>query len=261
MCTPVAGVHVHADHRTAARSGEVLGARWDEFDLDRAMWTVPPARMKAGREHRVPLSQPALTILKVMHGNRNRLCRPKARHTAVGDGARNGAPSHEDRKRYRAWLSLCLPGLGSGVHQFFERGMRGSTCPRDREQGRGGVPTRRPIRQTPPANGSLGGLLRGAEIRQDCCIQEVGHDGLRHVEVDLDLLTERSRGLDARPPMFRGRKSPACRLARSLVDEALEANAIISWWVNFFEQARRCTIFQLAVTSLIERNAVPRFFR
>ena len=44
---------------TAARSGEVLGARWDEFDLDRAVWTIPAARMKAGREHRVPLSDRA----------------------------------------------------------------------------------------------------------------------------------------------------------------------------------------------------------
>lgn len=52
---------------TAARSGEVLGARWQEFDLDLAMWTVPANRMKAGREHRVPLSRPALKIVKEMH--------------------------------------------------------------------------------------------------------------------------------------------------------------------------------------------------
>jgi integrase len=50
---------------TAARSGEVLGARWEEFgDLDRAVWTVPAARMKAGREHRVPLSKRAAKIVK-----------------------------------------------------------------------------------------------------------------------------------------------------------------------------------------------------
>ena len=56
---------------TAARSGEVLGARWDEFDLDRAVWTIPAARMKAGREHRVPLSSRALKIVKAMHETRN----------------------------------------------------------------------------------------------------------------------------------------------------------------------------------------------
>jgi integrase len=56
---------------TAARSGEVLGARWDEFDLDRALWTVPAQRMKAGREHRVPLSRRALHIVRALHDNRD----------------------------------------------------------------------------------------------------------------------------------------------------------------------------------------------
>lgn len=48
---------------TAARTGEVLGARWREIDLEEGIWTVPAARMKAGREHRVPLSGAALAIL------------------------------------------------------------------------------------------------------------------------------------------------------------------------------------------------------
>ena len=52
---------------TAARSGEVLGAKWPEFDLDRGVWTVPAIRMKAGREHRVPLSQRALEIVRLQH--------------------------------------------------------------------------------------------------------------------------------------------------------------------------------------------------
>jgi integrase len=51
---------------TAARSGEVRGARWSEIDLDTAIWTVPAERMKAGREHRVPLSTAALVLLKSM---------------------------------------------------------------------------------------------------------------------------------------------------------------------------------------------------
>lgn len=48
---------------TAARSGEVRGATWAEFDTDAAVWTVPAARMKAGKEHRVPLSAAALAVL------------------------------------------------------------------------------------------------------------------------------------------------------------------------------------------------------
>src|SRR5579862_1640258 len=51
---------------TAARTSEVLGARWDEFDLENAIWTVPASRIKAGREHRVPLSRPATHILTQM---------------------------------------------------------------------------------------------------------------------------------------------------------------------------------------------------
>ena len=49
---------------TAARSGEILGMRWPEIDLDKKTWTVPAARMKAGREHRVPLSPRAVAILR-----------------------------------------------------------------------------------------------------------------------------------------------------------------------------------------------------
>jgi integrase len=51
---------------TAARTSETIGARWDEFDLTAKVWTVPAARMKAGREHRVPLSQAVLAVLQDM---------------------------------------------------------------------------------------------------------------------------------------------------------------------------------------------------
>lgn len=49
---------------TAARSGEALGARWDEIDLERRIWTLPAERMKGGREHRVPLVDRAVEILQ-----------------------------------------------------------------------------------------------------------------------------------------------------------------------------------------------------
>ncbi len=52
---------------TAARSGEVRSARWSEIDLARAVWTVPAERMKAGREHRVPLSPRAVEILGLLN--------------------------------------------------------------------------------------------------------------------------------------------------------------------------------------------------
>lgn len=49
---------------TAARSGEILGMQWREIDFDKKVWTVPANRMKAGREHRVPLSPRAVAILR-----------------------------------------------------------------------------------------------------------------------------------------------------------------------------------------------------
>lgn len=61
---------------TAARSGEVRGATWPEIDLEAAIWSVPADRMKSGREHRVPLSAPAVAILH------------EVRPLAFGPGAR-----------------------------------------------------------------------------------------------------------------------------------------------------------------------------
>lgn len=72
---------------TAARTGEVIGARWSEVDLKQKLWTVPADRMKSGKEHRVPLSGAALEILREMSG-----VRPGSRQPAdfVFPGRKNG---------------------------------------------------------------------------------------------------------------------------------------------------------------------------
>ncbi|MCY4180838.1 MAG: integrase arm-type DNA-binding domain-containing protein [Litoreibacter sp.] len=49
---------------TAARSGETRGAKWSEINLDAKIWTIPPERMKAGKEHRVPLTDAAMAYLE-----------------------------------------------------------------------------------------------------------------------------------------------------------------------------------------------------
>jgi integrase len=49
---------------TGTRTGEVLNATWDEINLSDRVWTIPADRMKGGKEHRVPLSEPALVVLK-----------------------------------------------------------------------------------------------------------------------------------------------------------------------------------------------------
>jgi integrase len=48
---------------TATRTGEAINARWEEFDLEAGVWTIPASRMKAGREHRIPLSTAALSLV------------------------------------------------------------------------------------------------------------------------------------------------------------------------------------------------------
>jgi integrase len=68
---------------TAGRSGEVLGATWDEIDLAAGVWTIPPERMKAGRAHRVPLVSAAIALLRRQAG------RDLVR---VFPGARKGKP-------------------------------------------------------------------------------------------------------------------------------------------------------------------------
>ena len=56
---------------TAARTGEIIGAKWSEIDLEKAVWTIPSDRMKAGAEHRIPQSSRAVEILESITSNRN----------------------------------------------------------------------------------------------------------------------------------------------------------------------------------------------
>ncbi len=72
---------------TAARSGEARLMTWDEIDFEEAVWTVPAERMKAGREHRVPLCDRAVAILRAQQ--------QRATGDLVFEGGRNGAPLSE----------------------------------------------------------------------------------------------------------------------------------------------------------------------
>ena len=85
---------------TASRQVEVRGATWDEFDIDAATWTIPAARMKTGKEHRIPLSAPALAVLD--------------RARALGDGTGVVFPSPRGRGNplSDAALAHALRGVG-----------------------------------------------------------------------------------------------------------------------------------------------------
>lgn len=96
----------------AARSGEVRGAVWPEFDLDVGVWTVPPERMKATKEHRVPLSESALRILRAQPRLKDiELVFPSARGKQLSDMAMTAvmrrmevdAVPHGFRSTFRDW--------------------------------------------------------------------------------------------------------------------------------------------------------------
>jgi integrase len=72
---------------TGARSGEAIGARWSEIDLERKAWTVPANRMKAGKEHMVPLSAQAVDLLKALprFANNDRLFPSPRAHSDLSD--------------------------------------------------------------------------------------------------------------------------------------------------------------------------------
>lgn len=101
---------LHFTILTAARSGETRGATWDEIDLDNGVWTIPGERMKAGRDHRVPLCQSAVDLLKSLPRESsyifpNRKGKPLSDMTMGQIPRRMGYPVtvHGFRATFRTW--------------------------------------------------------------------------------------------------------------------------------------------------------------
>jgi integrase len=94
---------------TAARTEEVLGAGWDEFDLGIGLWTVPAERMKGGRVHRVPLSERAVEILESIPRTGKRPF-PYAHNVLLQllkRMNRQGLTGHGFRSSFRDWAGDC----------------------------------------------------------------------------------------------------------------------------------------------------------
>ncbi len=98
----------------AARTGETIGARWDELDLDEGVWTVPAERMKAHKEHRVPLSARALEILRdlprekggyVFPGGKERAPLSNMAMLQLLRGMRPGLTVHGFRSAFKDWAT------------------------------------------------------------------------------------------------------------------------------------------------------------
>ena len=120
---------------TASRSGEALGARFAEIDLEARLWTVPPSRMKGGREHRVPLSPRAVAIVREMSEIRlNEFSLHEIRPTAVRHGTVDGASPLAPRCNH-AWVSKQLQRLGKRVDELPGLRLRGGAGARLGRQG------------------------------------------------------------------------------------------------------------------------------
>ena len=128
---------------TAARSGEVRGARWREIDLESATWTVPASRLKSRREHRVPLSSAALVVLdraERLRGRGKGLVFPGIQGKMVGAAVfgrllkdlKIDCSPHGFRSSFRSWCSdegidrelaeqALAHAVGSQVEQCYAR--------------------------------------------------------------------------------------------------------------------------------------------
>ncbi|MGE0603848.1 MAG: tyrosine-type recombinase/integrase [Xanthobacteraceae bacterium] len=98
---------------TAARTGETIGAKWPEIDLAANVWTIPAERMKAGREHRVPLIGRALEILEGLSKRRGFLFAGAIDGKGLSQqamlellrGMREGVTVHGFRSSFRDWVA------------------------------------------------------------------------------------------------------------------------------------------------------------
>ena len=127
---------------TGTRTSEVLGARWNEVDLEKKIWTVPGRRMKNGKEHRVPLSPRVVTLLQTarQQGHEHVFTGtdggPLSKSALPVTLARLGRTEtvHGMRSTFRDWcaersnfqphiVELCLAhSVGSAVEQAYRRG-------------------------------------------------------------------------------------------------------------------------------------------
>jgi integrase len=92
---------------TAARTAEVIGATWDEFDLEQGIWTIPAGRMKGAREHRVPLSNRAVALVAAQPRNRKRVFRLSnmAFLALLKRMKRTDITAHGFRSSFRDWCA------------------------------------------------------------------------------------------------------------------------------------------------------------
>jgi integrase len=151
---------------TAARTGEVVGARWSEIDLETRTWVIPAARMKSRREHRVPLSPRAIELLSGLYredGNSHVFIGARTRaglgNMAMPDVLQQMKQSdvtvHGFRSTFRDWAAESTAHPNHVVEQALAHTI--SKCGRSR------LSARRSFREAPSPHERLGSVLRAPE--------------------------------------------------------------------------------------------------
>ena len=118
---------------TAARSGEVIGATWDEIDLEQAIWTIPAKRMKTGKAHRVPLSTRATDVLEAAKSLDSDWLFPSAKGYKLSGMAMSmllrrmeqDCTVHGFRSSFRDWAAECT----GYAHEVCEMALAHGSCP------------------------------------------------------------------------------------------------------------------------------------
>ena len=154
-----------------------LGANWAEVDLDKVVWTIPEHRMKAGREHRIPLSGSALNLLRALPRIKDsELLFPNTKGAALSDMTltavlrRMSCPvtAHGFRSTFRDWAGETT----AYPREVIEHAPGAPT----QGQGEGRLCTWHLVRQAPQSDGRLGAVLRHGGLSVDSCVAAIYYD-------------------------------------------------------------------------------------
>ena len=149
---------------TAVRAGEGLNATWDEIDMKTRTWVIPGSRTKNNKEHRVPLSDQAIAVLRKMEAIRSG---PYIFQGGKSDRARSQQSLRKLLHRLGRSDATVIHGLRSSFRSWaaertnFPREVaEAGVGPHGRQPGRARLCTDRPVRRAPPADDRVGAILR-----------------------------------------------------------------------------------------------------
>ena len=218
---------------TAARSGEAIGAKWSEIDLEAKVWTVPTERMKGGREHRVPLSDCAVAILRALPREADfGVSRRPLGHRGLQHGDDRAPEEHGAARRHDPRLPVGVPGLGGRDDQLIQitssrwrLAMPSATRSRR-------LSARRLVHQARAPHGRLGEVLHDANRRRQRHAVAICHpDWGKMMRPVLWNLTQTLMWMATRSddPVARVQSASLFSLFKALADALPDGKSNIKW--------------------------------